>query len=97
MKFNPTLQKEMEWKKGIKKNNDYPETRCWAVSTCVHQGISEKKCDKLREMKEEIRKLLLEVTSSSKKKKTTKVTLIILKLALEPLFLFALEFFRMTG
>ena len=46
------------------------------------------KWDKLCEMKEEIRK----VVGSDFFQETTKVTLITLKLALEPLF-FALEFF----
>ena len=44
------------------------------------------------EMKEEIRK----VVRSDFFQETTKVTLMALKLALEPLF-FALEFFKMTG
>ena len=38
VKFNPTLQKEMkkmEKKEGIKKINDYPETRCGVASVCV--------------------------------------------------------------
>ena len=37
VKFNPTLQKEME-ERGIKKINDYPETRCEITFTCVFQG-----------------------------------------------------------
>ena len=58
------------------------------------KGILEKKWDKLREIKEETEWLLLEVTSF---KKQTKVTLITLKLTLELLFFFALEFLKKTG
>ena len=36
VKFNPALQKKMKGrrKRGIKKINDYPETRCGVTSTC---------------------------------------------------------------
>ena len=52
---------------------------CDATSTCVcAKDILEKKWDKLCEMKEEIRKVVVEVTSF---KETTMVTLITLKLA----------------
>ena len=54
MKFNPTLQKEMK-ERGIKKINDYPETRCGYIYMCA-KVILEKKWNKLCEMKEEIRK-----------------------------------------
>ena len=84
MKFNSTLQKEIEKKEEIKKINDYPETRCGATSTCV-KDILEKKWNKLCEMKEEIRKV---VVGSDFFQETTKVTLMTLKLALEPPFFF---------
>ena len=59
------------------------------------KDILEKKWDKLCEIKEEIRKAV--VGSDFFQEETAKVTLITLKLALEPLFFFALEFLRMTG
>ena len=31
VKFNPALQKELEEERGIKKINDYPETRCGSI------------------------------------------------------------------
>ena len=56
------------------------------------KDILEKKWDKLCEMKEEIRKV---VVGSDFFQETTKVTLMTLKLALEPLFFFfALEFLQ---
>ena len=74
-----------KWKKEeTKKINNYPETRCGAISTCV-KDILEKKWNKLCEMKEEIRKV---VVGSDFFQETTKVTLMTLKLALEPLFFF---------
>ena len=40
--------------------NDCPETRCVGyIYTCVYKDILEKKCDKLCEMKEEIRKVVV--------------------------------------
>ena len=50
------------------------------------KDILEKKWDKLCEMKEEIRKVV--VGSDFFQETTTKVTLMTLKLALEPLFFF---------
>ena len=84
VKFNPTLQREIE-ERGIKKINDYPETRWGYIYMCAKDILE--KWDKLCGMKEEIRK----VVGSDFFQETTKVTLITLKLALEPLF-FALEF-----
>ena len=83
MKFNPTLPKGME-ERGIKKINDYPETRWGYIYMCAKDILE--KWDTLGEMKEDIRK----VVGSDFFQETTKVTLITLKLALEPLF-FALE------
>ena len=88
VKFNPTLQKEME--RGIKKINDYPETRWGYIYMCT-KDILEKKWDKLCEMKEEIRKVVVG-SDFFFKETTTKVILMTLKLALEPLFFFVLEF-----
>ena len=86
MKFNPALQKEMEEKRRTKKISGYTETRCGYTSTCV----LEKKCDKLCEMKEEIKKVVVG-SDFFFQETTTKVTL---KLTLEPLFFFALEFLQ---
>ena len=92
LKFNTALQKEMEEKRGIKKINDYPETRCGLHPHMWAKDILEKKWDKLCEDERRNQKvLLLEMTSF---KETTKVTLITLKLALESLFFFALEFLQ---
>ena len=55
------------------------------------KDILEKKWGMLCEMKEETRKV---VVGSDLFQETTKITLIILKLALEPLFFFALEFLQ---
>ena len=55
MKFNPALQKEMEEKRRTKKISGYTETRCGYMSTCV----LEKKWDKMCEMKEETRKVVV--------------------------------------
>ena len=46
VKFNPTLQKEMEEKRRIKKINDYPETSVGYIYMCA-KDILEKKWDKL--------------------------------------------------
>ena len=70
----------------IKKTNDYPETRWVYLHVC--QGHL-REVDILCEMKEDTRK----VAGSDFFQETTKVTLITLKLALEPLF-FALEFLQ---
>ena len=67
-----------EWKKEIKKINDYPETRCVELQLHVCAKDILEEWDKLCEMKEEIRKVVVEVTSF---KETTMVTLITLKLA----------------
>ena len=89
VKFNPALQKGME-ERGIMKINDYPETRWGYIYMCAKDILE--KWDKLYEMKEEIRR----VAKCDFFQETTKVTLITLKLALEPLF-FALKFFQITG
>ena len=80
------LQKEME-ERGIKKVNDYPETRWGYIYMCAKDILE--KWDKLYEMKEEIKR----VAKCDFFQEITKVTLITLKLALEPLF-FALEFLQ---
>ena len=56
------------------------------------KDILEEKCDKMCEMKEEIRKVVVGSNFFSKEK--TKVTLITLMLALEPFFFFALKFLQ---
>ena len=73
--------------RGIKKINDYPETRWGYIYMCTKDILE--KWDKLCGMKEEIRK----VVGSDFFQETTKITLITLKLVLEPLF-FALEFLQ---
>ena len=59
---------------------------------CVLGTSWKKKWNKLYEMKEDIRKVV--VGSDFFFQETTKVTLMTLKLALEPLFFFALEFLQ---
>ena len=69
MKFNSALQKEMKEKKREESRRSMITQR-QGVGLHLHvcaNDILEKKWDKLCDMKEEIRKLLLEVTSSSKK------------------------------
>ena len=81
MKFNPTFQKEMEMEERcIKKINDYPEisVRLHLIYMC-DKDILEKKWNKLCEMKERIRKVV--VGSDFFFQETTKVTLMTLKLA----------------
>ena len=84
MKFNLTFQKEME-ERGTDRINDHPEARWGYIYMCAKDILE--KWDKLCEMKEEIRRAV----GSDFFQETTKVTLMTLKLALEPLF-FALEF-----
>ena len=55
VKFNPALQRKME-ERGIKKINDYPETRWGYIYMCAKDILE--KWDKLCEMKEEIRKVV---------------------------------------
>ena len=62
VKFNPALQKGME-ERGIKKINDYPETRWGYIYMCAKDILE--KWDKLYEMKKRSEKLL-EVTSFKK-------------------------------
>ena len=68
-----------------------PRDKVWIhLHICAKDILEKEKWDKLCEIKEERRKV---VVGNDFFKETTKVTL---KLALEPLF-FVLEFFRMTG
>ena len=85
VKFNPALQKEMEERRRSRRSMT---TQRQGVVIHLHvyaKDILDEKWDKLCvRWKKKLERLLLEVTSSSKE--TTKVTLITLKLALEPLF-----------
>ena len=84
------FRRKWKRKRGIKKINDYPETKYGATSMHVYKDILEKKWDKLcvrwKKKSEEV-----VVESDFFFQETIKVTLITLKLVLEPLFFFALE------
>ena len=90
VKFNPTLQKEIE-ERGIKKINDYPEIRCGYIYVC--QGHLRRRSGTSWWDKKEIRKIVVG-SDFFQRSKQAKVTLMTLKLALEPLFFFALEFLQ---
>ena len=93
MKFNSALQKEMEeGRKMGQEDQRLPRDKVWLHLHVCSKDILEKKWDKLCEMKEEIRKVV--VGSDLFSSKTTKITLITLKLASEPLFFFAFEFLQ---
>ena len=66
VKFNPALQKGME-ERGTKKIDDCPEIRLGYICMCSKDILE--KWDKLCEIKEEIRKVLLKVTSFMKQQK----------------------------
>ena len=55
VKLNPALQKGMK-ERGIKKINDYPETRWGYIYMCAKDILE--KWDKLCEMKEDIRRVV---------------------------------------
>ena len=78
--------------RGIKKINDYPETRWEGLHLHVCAKDILEKWDKLCEMKEDIRK----VVRSDFFQETAKVMLTTLKFTLKSLF-FALNSFKMIG